>query len=206
MYSISVRCSDHKKCSERARLGPPDSDCLLNEKSSKKDRKKMKDSQGNSNYAECEFADDAINLDKKHANSYSTSLYDELGAKDEYNQCITVNGKEELPCIHKYYFKDTSSKKDDDMILKNADHSPAIHNKLSLNKDKINRNLNGNFSKGTMKNVYGYCTLPKNKKKSSNSKMFLKHIIPPKRITPDGTHIYYWCDVQKKQNSGECLL
>lgn len=207
MYRVGVLCNDHRKCSERTRLGPSDSDCLLSEKLHKKGPKNDKDLQGNTNYPEYEFADDAINLDTKNTNSHSTSFSKRLVTQYECNPYINVNGKEELPCIHKYYFKDTSPKKEIDTISKSPEYFPILHNnKNLLNKDQINKNLNGNSNRLTIKNVYGYCTLPKNKKKHRDSKYLLKHIVPPKRITPDGTHIYYWCDLQKKENCGKCLL
>lgn len=206
MYSVSLRCNDHKKCFERARLGPPDSDCLLHEKPHKRAYKKQTDSQGNSNYADYEFADDAISLEKNDTSSFSTSCNNQYVTKNECNSYVTVNGKEELPCIHKYLLKDMAQKIHIETVS-NPYQTPIIKiTKKFSNNDKINRNLNGNFNSIAMKNVFGYCTLPKYKEKLTRSKYRLNHCIPPKRITPDGTHIYYWCDMRKKANGGKCIL
>lgn len=116
--------------------------------------------------------------------------------KTNWNPYITVNGKEELPCIHKYYLKNISMKTDVGKISKTE---PSFDKTMT---DKIIRNVNVH---SCLRQVYGYCTLPKTrKKKICNPKYLFKNIVPPKRITSDGTHIYYWCDVQKIENTGKC--
>ncbi|XP_056638136.1 uncharacterized protein LOC130446095 isoform X1 [Diorhabda sublineata] len=169
MYSM--RCSDHKKCSERARLGPIDSDCAFAIRTCRSNNKKSR----NANYTECEMADDAISLDKKGITTTDNKCYDHVK-----NMYITVSGKEELPCVH--YFADNTNKE------------------LSVNsKDgivKFRKNVNGNYNLISMKNIYSYCTLPKSRRKVNGRK--LSRHFPPKRITPDGTHIYYWCDLNKE--------
>lgn len=211
MYSVSVRCSDHKKCALRARLGPPDSDCCNAEKMNKSHRR-IKESQQNANYAEFEFADDAISLDKEgeneilpnscvnNENALDWTDNSEIESKNKDKRYITVNGKEELPCVHeiKYYVKENNAYGTKEIFECHQIPSNKIVNK---NNSKINnKNLNGNFNHVNMRNIYSYCTLPKVKKKVNNctKNHVVKHIIPPKRITPDGTHIYYWCDIQKK--------
>lgn len=196
MYSVSVRCNKQKQCSGRARIGPPDHNCLVTEKSPKKDEGKTQTTKENANFSEFEFADDAISLDKKYLNSCFTNPNSGVVIKDECIPYTTVTGKEELPCIHKYYLKHTLPVKDIETMTNNSDNFQLMYiDKCMVNKDKINKNLNGN---PIMKEVYGYCTLPKyRKKKICNSKDILKYMNLPKRITPDGTHIYYWCDVKK---------
>lgn len=197
MYSVSLRCSDHKKCSERAPLGPPDNYCVTN------DHEKIEDVEGNSNYPECEFADDAITMDKQKDNNFKSCI-NRLEPQETSNPYITVNGKEELPCIHKYYMKDSLVQKDTTQQPKESVKvSIATRNKIIYNNDKINMNINYNACAVSLKNVYGYCTLPKNKKKRGTTKFLLKTVSPPKRVTPDGTHIYYWCDIKKKDNGGK---
>ncbi|KAJ8945408.1 hypothetical protein NQ314_009246 [Rhamnusium bicolor] len=176
MYEM--RCSDPNKCAQRARLGPPDNDCsysiniskLLNdsqyegdeEKVKSTSHKSLKESHQNANYTECEFADDAISLDKKGDN---------------------------LSEIESKYLKKLSETK-------------TLRNETVNNRDRIKmkKNLNGNYNQVNARNVYSYCTLPKNKKKTNCPKYLLRHVNPPKRVTPDGTHIYYWCDMQKNNH------
>ncbi|KAG5870824.1 hypothetical protein JTB14_021490 [Gonioctena quinquepunctata] len=202
MYSMGCTVHNHKKCSRRARIGPPDSDCAFTEEPSKS-QTKLKETHENANFssiAEYELADDAISLDKKGVSECVSKFYDP--AKNLY---ITVNGKEELPCVHevKYCLADIEAAVNSKYINKLSENNRKTFAKLAENSDRLkeNKNENGNFSQSNMRNVYSYCTLPKNRRRNSCQKFWLKHINPPKRVTPDGTHIYYWCDVQKKNDS-----
>ncbi|CAG9860503.1 unnamed protein product [Phyllotreta striolata] len=179
MYSL--RCSDHRKCAERARLGPADHDCALA-------NAKIKETHRNANYAECELADDAISFDKKRPGDCPVANYDH--AKNLY---ITVSGKEELPCIHEIkYFMSDNNKEMKNICTEKHDVGADKERAASI------KTVNGNVNHFNMKSIYSYCTLPKSKRKECCQKNLARHIIPPKRITPDGTHIYYWCDLNKK--------
>lgn len=203
MYSVNVTKgpSHNKRCFDKTRIGPPDHDCFLNEKSPKKNQAKTLTKE-NANFSDYELADDAISLDKKYLNKWYTNPNNRLVTKDECLSYTPVNGKEELPCIHKYYIKhrtvkDGTKKSDNNCRVVCAD-------KCSINKDRINKNVTNYAS---VKEIYGYCTLPKYKKqKYNNSRDYLKCMTLPKRITPDGTHIYYWCDIKKPENGGKCNL
>ncbi|XP_074037580.1 uncharacterized protein isoform X2 [Leptinotarsa decemlineata] len=198
MYSIGCSVHNHKTCSQRARLGPPDSDCAFTEKLSKS-RKKLKETQQNANFTEYELADDAISMDRKCTSECVSKFYDP--AKNLY---ITVNGKEELPSVHevKYCLEDTEPEANPKYIHKLSENNRVQCNKvMNVDRLRVNGNENGNFNHVNIRNVYSYCTLPKSRRRVSCQKFWLKHINPPKRITPDGTHIYYWCDVQKKNDS-----
>ncbi|KAJ8922859.1 hypothetical protein NQ315_007894 [Exocentrus adspersus] len=186
MYEM--RCSNPNKCAQRARLGPPDNDCPYSINVSKlfKDtqanideeklqanthQKNMKESQQNANYTECEFADDAISLERK----------------------------KELPCVHeiKYFLSDNLAN------VEKLSDTKLIRNDIIVNnrhRCSLRKNVNGNYNPVTVKNIYSYCTLPKNKKKAACPKYWLRHVNLPKRVTPDGTHIYYWCDIHKKND------
>lgn len=196
MYSVRTRYNTYKHRSEAVRPLK----CLTNENLPNKFKKNSKCSQGNDNFEECEFADDAISLDKTCINRHYTSLHNVIYKKNNWNPYITVNGTEELPCIHKYYLKNISIKTTD--VGKVSKNEFSFDNLAST--DKIINNVNKHSC--CLRQVYGYCTLPKNrKKKICNSKYLFKNIIPPKRITSDGTHIYYWCDLQKIENTGKCF-
>lgn len=46
-----------------------------------------------------------------------------------------------------------------------------------------------------------YCTLPKRKRDSVHHSMWYRETVRvPMRTTPDGTDIYYWCDISKEQD------
>lgn len=199
MYSVSVPYNDHKSCCESGRLCPSVGDYTSYEKVNVK---KNKDSQGNTNKVECEFAHDAISLDLRDTEVYATSLNNRLVTVDLFNPYITVDGKEELPCIQKYYLTNTSQRKTIDS-LSSTSYDFNVEERKTLIIDKINRNTGRYLNKNGTKEVFGYCTLPKTNKRIKHSKLLLRHIIPPKRITPDGTHIYYLCDLNKKENDGK---
>lgn len=193
MYRLSVRCDNHKQCSAKMRFKSQDIECIISKKKShKKDLERTKDLQGNASYEDCEFADDAISLNGDVSVCYSDKD-NKVSVDKKYNQNATVNGKEELPCIHKYYLKNSTAKTANQAIMKSSGH-------CLLRNATEHGNLNGNCHKTNLKHVYGYCTLPKSKRKISNSIYLSKILLPPKRITPDGTHIYYWCDVHRKEN------
>lgn len=143
------------------------------------------------------------------------------------NPYVNVNGKEELPCIHeikKYRISDnkltkksstSSSSSSPVPTPKMIDDCNSTRNncktdKYIKNNEQIktfNKNLDGNYNKVCIKNIYSYCTLPKNKKIVNNDKLCLRNFVtPPKRVTPDGTHIYYWCDLHKKMNNGNIFV
>lgn len=194
MYSMRARCNNYKQRNEVVRLRPPK--CFTNESLTKKVSKNSKYLQGNANLEDFEFADDAISLDETYIERHFTSMHKLILKKTNWNPYIIVSGKEELPCIHKFYLKNISMKTEVGKISKTES---SFDKKRT---DKILRNVNVH---SCLRQVYGYCTLPKNrKKKMCNSKYLFKNIVPPKRITSDGTHIYYWCDVQKIENSGKC--
>lgn len=154
------------------------------------------------------------------------------------NPYINVNGKEELPQIQEIRkYQNISSSNhhsnitnntiissssdfvvnDDDVEIKLNNHDPNKTEAINRVNKINNKNFDGNYNKLNIKNIYSYCTLPKNKKNHTTSinntsnnhqtrNHFRHNISPPKRITPDGTHIYYWCDLYKKGTNGKTLL
>ncbi|CAH1159977.1 unnamed protein product [Phaedon cochleariae] len=190
MFSMGCTDHDHKNCIQRTRLGPPGSDCFS--AICKENRTSViTESHQNAISTECELADDAISLDETK-NVHYPSKYHELSK----NMYIIVNGKEELPCVHQV---NHCSEKTPKYIRRIVGTNQSIINKL-VNQDDamLLTNHDGNFNKVNIKNVFGYCTLPKNERSDSCKKFWLKQTNPPMRITPDGTHIHYWCDMDKK--------
>lgn len=201
MYRLSVKCDNYKQHSGRMPFEFTDSELFFS-KTKENKKGKSEDSHGNANYEEYEFADDAISLNEDTGICYSNKSNKLFVEKKDY-PFIIVRGKEELPCIHKCFLKKPSLNRVDQTLLKNP-NIPAHCIKDLLGKDHGILNVN---SRANIKHVYGFCTLPKIKGKFRYCKYLPKNMIPPKRITADGTHIYYWCDVQKKENvSGKFFL
>lgn len=193
-------CSTHGKCAQRSPLGPPDNACACTAPSNLSNIMKECDEVGNKkmtkktqkknlrvSYEELELAADAISLnneviDERPSSQNSTKS---LNTEDPY---VTVNGKEELPCVEE--IKDNNTSKMQNDLLKT---------------DNLNRNaefnFDGNRNRLAFRKIYSYCTLPKRRTGASYRKSLV--ITPPERVTPDGTHIYYWCDLQKKYTGGK---
>lgn len=179
------------------------------EKVKVKTKKKVKEVRENSNYTEFEFADDAISLNNESFDDRppsSASIGSNKSLKETSfteNPYITVNGKEELPCVEEI--------KDCNCHVKNSKTEGSKTNcnnkKVQVVNDNIHSRLrfDGNYNKLAVSKIYSYCTLPK-RKNGNNHKSLFHCIVPPKRITPDGTHIYYWCDMQKKCVNGKAYL
>lgn len=129
-----------------------------------------------------EIADDAISLNGEIENASSTSIN---GKSDQF--IITVNGKEELPTSPLEH-------EDDKTDLK------LISNKNFDDADDFDNNCNNVMPKQ-------YDTFPKRKRNHVNHKMWYRPILePPHRITPDGTNIYYWCDMPKRPTTGKAVF
>ncbi|GJQ65597.1 hypothetical protein Trydic_g7694 [Trypoxylus dichotomus] len=231
-------CATPGKCALRAPLGPPENQCtcatatnkienLLNqseyelgkEKLKHKQKKKQKDvTRTNANYTEFEFADDAISLNNEiiedRPNTPNSRSTQETSFTE--NPYITVNGKEELPCVCEIKKYNNTSTTCTNSPKKNAKTETKLSNNEKVKCGNLTNNINtnakvnnfdGNYNKLYVSKIYSYCTLPKRTKNgtttttSSTNKGCRPIFIPPKRITPDGTHIYYWCDLNKKSNN-----
>lgn len=223
------KCSTTGNCAQRSPLGPPENQCtctssssnhkianlLLNqsdyeigkEKYRSKPKKKIKEKHNNTEF---EFADDAISLNNDNLEERPpsrTSLQSNKETSFTDNPYINVNGKEELPCVQEINNKYCIS---NHIMVPNRNNEKTENDKVIIInndnnvKNKINTNFDGNYNKLlSVSKIYSYCTLPK-RKNTNNHK--IKPINPPKRVTPDGTHIYYWCDLPKKINSGKIYL
>lgn len=208
-------CNLHEACAQRSPLGPPENKCactakianvlteseyeLGKEKSKNRSKKQKSVREREDNYAEFEFADDAISLNNEDFEDRPLSRNSVCEKETSFteNPYITVNGKEELPCVEE--------------IKPFVSPKHTVETKIDRNKLRAllhtNDNLpnfDGNYNKLVSSKISSYCTLPKRKDGyKSHHHIFLN---PPKRITPDGTHIYYWCDLRKKCNGKLILL
>ncbi|XP_066252897.1 uncharacterized protein [Euwallacea similis] len=228
-------CTDPSNCALRAPLGPPENKCtctphvnnLLNQseyevgkEKTKKKRKQLKvvknSKEKSGKYSsEFEFADDAISLNSEsveerppsRASVKSNTSIEKSTTESPY---VTVNGKEELPCVHEISKLSISNENRNNSEEKiDESNKPVVDNKHDDNDNNKKSNFDGNYNRLTVKSIYSYCTLPKNIKKLAINKTGHKtsrNIVPPKRVTPDGTSIYYWCDINKKHLNelGDC--
>lgn len=176
---------------------------LGKEKYNPKMKKKNKEIRTNRT-AEFEFADDAISLNEEplEGNKIVKPLTE--------NPYQTVNGKEELPCAQEMKIHSISNgmnsvnrtNKTEPEIILNNDKVKFNAKQFSLYaNNRLNKNYDGNYNDVNINKIYSYCTLPK--KKTNPGQKNRSSITPPKRITPDGTHIYYWCDISKKNKNGK---
>lgn len=148
----------------------------------------------NANFDEFEFADDAISLNgeiSERPNS-RTSMKSE-------NPFIQVNGKEELPSPEQ--IKEQISIKTD--VSNNVD-------KLEIEMkedDDFDGNCNRlNVPQAQGRGVRQCATLPKRRRNHVNHRMWYRPVLqPPHRQTPDGTDIYYWCDMPKRNDHGKII-
>lgn len=159
------------------------------DKNSKKTRKKNLKLK----YEEFEFAADAISLndgavderpERAPANSPNVIA----------NPYVTVNGKEELPCVEEV--KDCNTTRTENEMLKTDDN---LNRNVRIK--TTTTNFDGNCNRLAFRKIYSYCTLPKRRAAGACRKSLF--VTLPKRVTPDGTHIYYWCDLQKKYGNGK---
>ncbi|KAK5643866.1 hypothetical protein RI129_007711 [Pyrocoelia pectoralis] len=218
-------CASPSACIQRAPLGPLEDQCVCNaphniqsllnqsdyelgkEQIKSKNYAKVRDLRNNANFAEFEFADDAISLNgdasddrpSSRASESSTQSFKETSFTE--NPYINVNGKEELPCAEEIKKCPISiSPKQNDVTTSNVVKLQDINIKLIAN-DNIHSNekdiptFDSNYNKLIQNKCRNYCTLPKLKIKH---KFYRPVVIPPHRITPDGTHIYYWCDLTRR--------
>lgn len=207
------------RCSQRAPIGPPGAQqckCsaphyfnnLLNQSEYEiaDDASKVQTKNvilQNANFNEdFEYADDAISLNGEilEERSHSrTSLHSSKSVKNE-NTFINVNGKEELPSREQI--------KNPEININVAPIPQEKTDNLSNSEDgdvdvQIKMNDGGDDFDGNCNKVK-FSTLPRRKRNHVNHKMWYRPVLePPHRITPDGTDIYYWCDVPKRTEHGK---
>lgn len=164
---------------------------------SKSSFKKEKEHLNNNNFKkrheEYEMADDATSLnDAPHDDLSKIDILNDFDSKLR----IRVNGKEELPATT------TKTKNPSKKII----NRPFDIETIVINDNKKKDDFNGNL--GMDKRLSRiYSTLPKRKRDKMHHSMWYakpNSLRVPKRTTPDGTNIYYWCDLPKRALKG-CL-
>lgn len=186
----------------------------------------------NSIFTEFEMADDAISLNGELTEDRPPSRNSNQSLKTDPD-FINVNGKEELPSPEylnkkkhgqispqKTECNNTYSNKNDQSNVQitvdgkridvddNIDVKPLNNVEIKIN--KANGDFDGNRNRlnvpSPTANMKNYSTLPKRKRDSVNHRMWYRPVLePPHRVTPDGTDIYYWCDMPKRMGQGKIL-
>lgn len=163
---------------------PPLKPFTLNTNKTPSKQKKKESKQKESKDKECEMADDVASLNETQILCCETKR---RTVKMDYG--ITVRGKEELPCYRESHVYNLMRRTETTNPETNGNEGDDESDDLSV----------------TNRGARAYCTLPR-KHDGAASIMFRNGKFPPRRTTPDGTDIYYWCDVPKKKWRGRCLI
>lgn len=113
---------------------------------------------------------------------------------------IELNGKINITLNGKQIENDNDSTPDKLNLTKD------INNIIILeDSDDTLLDLDGNRNRLTVPPASkNYSTFPKRKRDSVNHRMWYRPVLePPHRVTPDGTDIYYWCDMPKRMGQGK---
>jgi hypothetical protein len=165
---------------------------------------KKKSKNNNKKCEDYEIAEDAVSLDGELADDIV-----KIGILDETDQSqmrTSVNGREEFPASSATTSVVESKKPPKPKTKPSPSRFSLLcrknSSKLPSSSNSKKCDLNGNDS------VKSRNTLPKMKKPNYNNLYIrMKHIDHvPKRRTPDGTDIYYWCDYHPKKLNGKGAL
>lgn len=136
-------------------------------------------------------------------------------------EAILVDGKEELPhnniCVEKNDSHDKKSSTRDQRLLERRrgrsrslvqEKTPAVvlnRNFEEKSYSKLNNTYNyeetTNNNKTIDKQLERCATLPRRRRRRAHSSPFGPQPLPPHRVTPDGTAIYYWCELSRNTDS-----
>ncbi|XP_015431708.1 PREDICTED: uncharacterized protein LOC107188004 isoform X1 [Dufourea novaeangliae] len=65
------------------------------------------------------------------------------------------------------------------------------------------KNANARITRGNLTTHRQSATLPRRRRRRALSGSFVGNPLPPHRVTPDGTAIYYWCELPRRPGSQE---
>ncbi|XP_026671314.1 uncharacterized protein LOC108627332 isoform X4 [Ceratina calcarata] len=72
------------------------------------------------------------------------------------------------------------------------------------NDDQLkDKNANARITRGNLTTHRQSATLPRRRRRRALSGSFAGNPLPPHRVTPDGTAIYYWCELPRRPGSQE---
>lgn len=185
----------------------------------------------NKKIEEYELADDATSFDGNDDDIQMSSSSPSLPGKknmgvlvddDNAKQMIRVQGKEELPAEQmntstttkpsfKNVTKDDAQKTKINGKLSKKDNIEWLAGRRNLPKPKLLANSNDDCNGNNCPGRPNYSTLPKMRRNGQQQQQkrhdnqHERHMQIPMRTTPDGTDIYYWCDLSKKRLKGYFL-
>ncbi|KAH8401490.1 hypothetical protein KR009_005860 [Drosophila setifemur] len=156
--------------------------------------------EGTSKSEEYEIADDATSLNGSESEGAASGAAKMvLLSESDSKLMISVRGREELPVVES---PKTPPQRFEKSVRVDSENHPLQPPENNDNEEVLDESkvispteltpmldvANGNQEASS-------ATLPRTAKQAHVSKML--HLVP-KRRTPDGTNIYYWCDVPKK--------
>lgn len=190
--------------------------------------KMSKKNNNRDNMEEYELADDATSLNGDMTDDIvKIGVLSDLDPR----MIVRVHGKEELPVVEQSrakqiqklqkqsldpekdphplrveveYHADNDGTRKGERISSDANLNSKTEVSDKAQKDAREGDLNGNSKFVPRKRFYS--TFPKRKRSTIHHSMWYNRPISlkkvPQRTTPDGTNIYYWCDVPKKSTKG----
>ncbi|XP_043253562.1 uncharacterized protein LOC122398034 isoform X2 [Colletes gigas] len=78
-----------------------------------------------------------------------------------------------------------------------------IGNKNKNDETIKDKNANARITRGNLTTHRHSATLPRRRRRRALSGSFASNPLPPHRVTPDGTAIYYWCELPRRPGSQE---
>ncbi|KAF3420344.1 hypothetical protein E2986_00853 [Frieseomelitta varia] len=76
-------------------------------------------------------------------------------------------------------------------------------NKNKNDEQMKDKNANARITRGNLTTHRQSATLPRRRRRRALSGSFAGNPLPPHRVTPDGTAIYYWCELPRRPGSQE---
>ncbi|XP_003393771.1 uncharacterized protein LOC126918316 isoform X1 [Bombus affinis] len=76
-------------------------------------------------------------------------------------------------------------------------------NKNKNDEQMRDKNANARITRGNLTTHRQSATLPRRRRRRALSGSFAGNPLPPHRVTPDGTAIYYWCELPRRPGSQE---
>ncbi|XP_076235718.1 uncharacterized protein LOC143180076 isoform X2 [Calliopsis andreniformis] len=86
-----------------------------------------------------------------------------------------------------------------------SDHEEYFtgRNKNTNDEPIRDKNANARITRGNLTTHRQSATLPRRRRRRALSGSFTGNPLPPHRVTPDGTAIYYWCELPRRPGSQE---
>ncbi|XP_058804382.1 uncharacterized protein LOC131671735 [Phymastichus coffea] len=120
---------------------------------------------------------------------------------------ILVDGTEELPCCennepqtHSHHLRERRRRRSRSLI---DSKTPSDEDVFGDNENEPDKDDNANDNAKLTSRAERCATLPRRRRRRAHSGCFTGNPLPPHRVTPDGTAIYYWCEMPRRPGSQE---